>query len=56
MIKLTIPQQHQRAIAKMTLRMTPTAATIMGGMTIEEAKTFLKSIGYTDKQIERLSK
>lgn len=49
-------QFNQMKIAKKTLKMNSVMVNLMGGMTIEEAKTFLKSIGYTDKQIEKLSK
>ena len=52
--KLTIPQQHQKKIALKTLKMSDAIAKIMGGMTKDQAREFLKSIGYTDKQISKL--
>lgn len=52
--ELSVPQQHQLKIAKKTLKMSDAGANIMGGMNKEEARKFLKSIGYTDKQIAKL--
>ena len=48
---LTVPERHQLRIAKQTLRMHDAAAAIMGGMTKEEAREFLRSIGWTLEQI-----
>jgi len=56
LLALTTSQKHQKAVAIKTLKMSDTGARIMGGMTKEEAREFLKSIGYTQRQIERLEK
>ena len=53
--KLGVPEQHQLRIALKTLKMTPAMAGIMGGMSIPEAKAFLKRVGYSDQQIAKLS-
>jgi hypothetical protein len=52
--ELSVPQQHQKKIALDTLRMSDEGAMIMGGMSKEEARTFLKSIGYSDERIKKL--
>lgn len=52
----SIPEQHQLKIALSTLRMAPAMARVMGGMSHDEAKKFLKSVGYTDAQIAKLTK
>jgi hypothetical protein len=49
-------QQHQKAIALKTLKMSDVGANIMGGMNKEQARSFLKSIGYSDTQIKNLEK
>jgi len=54
MAKLTVPQQHQLKIAKKTLKMSDVGAKIMGGMSKDEAKEFLKSIGWSDAKIRKL--
>lgn len=51
--KLTVPEKHQEKIAKDTLKMSDFGARMMGGMDKEEAIKFLKSIGYTDKEIKK---
>lgn len=43
--------QHQLKIAKSTLRMSDVGARIMGGMTKEEARKFLRDKGWSDKKI-----
>jgi thermostable 8-oxoguanine DNA glycosylase len=53
--KLSVPEKHQLKIAKKTLKMSDAGANIMGGMTKKEAIDFLKKIGYTDKQIKKMS-
>ena len=53
---LTVPQKHQLKIAKDTLKMSDVGARVMGGMTKDEARKFLKSIGYTDNEIKKLEK
>ena len=52
--KLSIPEKHQRNIAIKTLKYSDIGAQIMGGTTKEEARKFLKSIGYTDREIKKL--
>jgi hypothetical protein len=51
---LSVPEKHQKKIALQTLKYSDAGAKIMGGMTKDEAKKFLKSIGYTDRQIKKL--
>jgi len=53
LIELTVPQQHQLKIAKKTLKMNDVMANIMGGMNKEEARAFLKSIGWSDQKIKK---
>ena len=52
--KLSTPERHQKQIAIKTLKMSDAGAKIMGGMTKQEAREFLKKIGYTDTQIAKL--
>ena len=54
LLALTVPQRHQKAIALKTLKMSDAGAHIMGGMTKEEAREFLLSIGYSQRKIDRL--
>jgi hypothetical protein len=54
--KLSTPEKHQETIAIKTLKMADAMVGVMGGMTKDEAKKFLKSIGYTDDEIKKLSK
>jgi len=51
---LSVPEKHQLNIAKKTLKMSGVGAMIMGGMSKEEARMFLKSIGWNDKKIKKL--
>ena len=51
--ELTVPQKHQLKIAKKTLTMSDAGAKVMGGMTKDEAREFLKSIGWSDKKIKK---
>lgn len=51
---LSVPEKHQLKIAKDTLKMSGVGAMIMGGMSKEEARTFLKSIGWAEKKIKKL--
>jgi hypothetical protein len=51
---LSVPEKHQLRIALQTLKMTDAGANIMGGMNKEEARSFLKSKGYSDQQIQKL--
>jgi len=46
--------KHQKAIAIKTLRMSDEMADVMGGTTKKEAIEFLKSQGYSDKQITNM--
>ena len=46
--------KHQKKIAINTLKMSDAGACIMGGMTKQEARSFLISIGYTQKSINKL--
>ena len=49
-MKLTIPEKHQLKIAKDTLKMNPTMARIMGGMTKEQARKVIKKL--TGKEVK----
>ena len=49
--ELNVFQKHQLKIAKDTLRMSDAGASIMGGMTKNEARKFLQSIGWNDRRI-----
>ena len=51
---LSTPQKHQLKIAKDTLKMSKAGANVMGGMNHDEARKFLKSIGYSDQKIKKL--
>ena len=54
---LTVPQKHQLNVAKKTLKMSDAGARIIGGMTKEEARKFLKDVvGWSDAQISKLEK
>jgi predicted translin family RNA/ssDNA-binding protein len=52
--ELSVPQKHQLKIAKDTLKMSDAGAKAIGGMTKDEARAFLKSIGWNDKKIKKL--
>ena len=45
---------HQKKIAISTLKMSDAFANIMGGMTKDEARNFLRKIGYSEQQIARI--
>lgn len=47
--------KHQEQIALKTLKMSAPMLGVMGGMDKQEAIKFLKSIGYSDKEIKKLS-
>lgn len=53
-MKLDWFQKHRKKIALDTLRMSDAGANIMGGMDKSEARAFLRSIGYTPAQIEKV--
>jgi len=56
-MKTTDPfKKHQEIIAIRTLKTNDIMVHMLGGISKNEAVSFLKSIGYTDKQIEKLSK
>ena len=44
-------QTHQKRIALATLRMTDVGAFVMGGMTKDEARSFLRSIGINPEHV-----
>ena len=50
-LPLNVPARHQLEIARKTLLMSDVGVSIMGGMTKEEARAFLRSIGWSDKRI-----
>jgi hypothetical protein len=54
MKSLSVPEQHQKNIAIKTLKMNDVMARVMGGMSKDEARKFLQSIGYTDAQVRKL--
>ncbi len=51
---LTVPEKHQKAVAIQTLKYHDAAVAIMGGMTKEQARLFLMTIGYSKEQIAKL--
>jgi hypothetical protein len=51
---LSVPEKHQLKIAKCTLRLSDVGARIMGGMSKQEARDFLKSVGLSHAQIAKL--
>ena len=53
-MSLSVPDQHRLKIAKSTLKMSDAGAVIMGGMTKDEARDFLKSIGWSEQRIAKL--
>lgn len=53
---LSVPEKHQLAIAKKTLRYSDAGAKIMGGMTKDEAREFLRSIGWSKDKIRKWEK
>ena len=53
LIELTVPQQHQLKIAKKTLKMNDVGVMVMGGMSKQEARDFLKSIGWSEQKIKK---
>lgn len=54
--KLDIFDKHRKKIAIATLKMTDIGAAMMGGMTKQEARGFLRSIGYSWKHISNIEK
>lgn len=48
--------KNQLKIAKATLKMTDAGANVMGGMTKDEAREFLKKIGWSEKKIAKFEK
>ena len=52
--ELSVPEKHQKAIALKTLKMPDAMVGIMGGMNKQEARDFLKSIGYSESQVKHL--
>ena len=52
-MKLSVAQRHQLSIALSTLKMSDAGVLVMGGMTKEEARDFLKSIGWSDERIKK---
>lgn len=51
---LSVPQQHQKKIAIQTLRLSDLGAALMGGMSKEDARAFLRSIGYSEAALAKL--
>jgi len=51
---LTVPQKHQLKIAKSTLKMSDAGVNVAGGMSKDEARKFLKSVGYSVNEIKKL--
>lgn len=52
--ELSVFQKHQKKVAIDTLKMSDSGALVMGGMTKQEAREFLLSIGYTEKRIDMI--
>jgi hypothetical protein len=51
---LSVPEQHQKRIAYATLKMSDVGARIMGGMTKDEARTFLRKHGLYKGAIKKI--
>jgi len=51
---LSVPQKHQKKIAIQTLKMPDPMVGVMGGMDKKQAREFLSSIGYTDREIAKI--
>lgn len=51
-VDLDVFQTHQKKIAIKTLQMNDVGVSVMGGMTKAQARSFLKSIGYSDAKIK----
>ena len=51
-----IPEKHQLNVALKTLKMHDVGASIMGGMTKEEARGFLRTTGWTEGEIRKYEK
>ena len=54
--ELSVPEKHQLAIAKSTLRMSDAGARIMGGPTKEESREILRRAGWSDARIAQFEK
>jgi hypothetical protein len=54
MKSLSVPDKHLKNIALKTLRMPDAMVGVMGGMDKDQARNFLKEIGYSDNQIRKL--
>lgn len=55
--KLSVPEKHAFKIAKDTLKMSDAGAKVMGGMTKDEARDFLKNkVGWSDSKIKKFEK
>lgn len=50
---MNVPEKHQFKIAKDTLRLSDAGAFILGGMTKDQARSFLKRVGWNDKRIAK---
>ena len=54
-MRLTVSQQHQQRVAIHTLKLSDAGARVMGGMTKEEARRFLReTCRWTQTQIQKL--
>jgi hypothetical protein len=51
MKEISVFDKHQLKIAKATLNMSDVGVLIMGGMTKEEARAFLASMGWSKEKI-----
>lgn len=51
---LSVPEKHRKEVCIKTLKMNDVFANIMGGPTKEESRQFLRSIGYTEREIRKL--
>ena len=52
--ELSVFEQHQKNIAISTLKMPDAMVGVMGGMNKNEARAFLKKIGYPDSAIKSI--
>ena len=51
-MSMDVFRKHQLNIAKKTLRLSNVGVLVMGGMTKEDAREFLKSIGWSSERIK----
>lgn len=51
---LGVPDKHRKRVALDTLALTDVGIAVLGGPSREEARAFLRSIGYTEQTLDRI--